>query len=145
MSLAKTLSGNAGISFVILDLTDAGGQIVSHNAYWLTKSNNYKPLRTMPAATVETKISGMSMTGTEKEWTLTVTNTSDKVAFFIRPQVMQEGEEIMPSYWSAGYFTLAPSQSITLNVRVPGELADQENAWIRISGWNVAAEEISLK
>ena len=46
----------------------------------------------------------------EREWTLHITNTTNRIAFFVRPQLMCNGEEILPSFWSESYFTLAPGE-----------------------------------
>ena len=81
----------------------------------------------------------------EKQWTINIANHSDQVAFFIRPQLMQHAEEVMPSFWSAGYFTLAPSESVALTVNAPAGLVDENSAGISISGWNVEKQSLSLK
>jgi hypothetical protein len=50
---------------------------------------------------------------------------------------MLEGEEILPSFWSASYFTLAPSETQSLSVSCPAGKLNGSNPEIKISGWNV--------
>jgi hypothetical protein len=143
-SLAKSLSSAKGVTFIILNLKDSQNRLVSHNSYWLAPSNNFTPLNVMTETEVEVKLTGKSENDIEKKWDLNITNNSKQVAFFIRPQVMQDGEEIMPSFWSGGYITLAPAESMTLSVSVPAGMVDTEKGKIRVSGWNVVGKEISL-
>jgi hypothetical protein len=58
---------------------------------------------------------------------------------------MSEGEEILPSYWSANYFTLAPSETITVTVSCPVAILKGKTPVVKISGWNVDKQELVLK
>ncbi len=141
-SLAPVLKKTKGIVFVVLSLKSSSGAVISHNAYWLSDNDDFKALNDMPETTVQAEIISDEPGTTENKWTVKVTNNSDKIAFFIRPQLMTEGEEVLPSYWTGGYFTLAPSESVTVSVSCPVEvfhgLPD-----IRISGWNVEAVDLT--
>jgi hypothetical protein len=145
MPLSKSLSDIQSVTFVILSLKNKKGQLISHNAYWLAPSNDYRPLNDMPHTKIEVSQIGTSENQNEKKWTWNVTNNSKEVAFFIRPQLMQDGEEIMPSFWSAGYFTLAPSESLVISVSVPGSLIDSDKGVLKVSGWNIEEQTMSLK
>ncbi len=144
MSLSGPLAGTRGIVFIILDLSNSQGKVVSHNAYWLAPSNDCRKLADMPATGLDLVLTGNRMVDNMKTWTMKVTNPSDNLAFFVRPQLMNKGEEVLPSFWSAGYFTLAPHGSMTVNVSVPEGMAPGQGGSIRISGWNVEAKEITL-
>ncbi len=61
-----------------------------------------------------------------------------KVAFFVRLQLMQDKEEITPSLWSSNYITLAPGESMPVDVKLPARLSHL-NPVIQVSGWNVDA------
>ena len=39
MSLARALSDAKGVRFVVLNLKDNNGHVVSHNVYWLSAEN----------------------------------------------------------------------------------------------------------
>jgi hypothetical protein len=144
-SLSAVLSEAKGVNFVVLNLFDNKGRTVSHNVYWLSKDEDYKPMNLMLRTSVETRILSAEKSMTEKRWTIQVTNSSDKIAFFIRPQLLLDGEEVLPSFWSASYFTLAPSETASVSVSCPVIKLNGKNSEIKISGWNVVEKELPLK
>jgi hypothetical protein len=99
----------------------------------------------MQKTTLETKLLSVLKGKNETSWTIQITNKTNKIAFFIRPQLMVNGEEVLPSYWSSSYITLAPSETTTVSVSCPAVKLDGINHVLRISGWNVNNEEIKLK
>jgi hypothetical protein len=66
------------------------------------------------------------------------------MAFFIRPQIVVNGEEVLPSFWSGNYFTLAPSESTTVTVSCPFQKLGVATPVLKVSGWNVEARELIL-
>ncbi|HEY3389122.1 MAG TPA: beta galactosidase jelly roll domain-containing protein [Prolixibacteraceae bacterium] len=145
ISLAKVLADAKGVNFVVLNLKDAGGKVISHNVYWLTADNNYTALNSMPQAKVETTVLKREIVKTETKWTVKFTNKSSQLAFFINPQLLNDGEEIMPGFWSANYFSLAPGESITATVSVSSNQLKGKNQVIKVKGWNLENQLITLK
>ncbi len=143
-SLSSVLSGTKGVNFVVLNLKNSTGKVISHNVYWLSNDGNYKSLNEMQKTTVQTKVLNAVKGKSEKSWKIQITNSTNKIAFFIRPQLMVEGEELLPSYWSANYFTLAPSETTTVTVSCPIAKLKANNPAIIISGWNVNEQEVAL-
>lgn len=143
MSLAAILKNAGGVSFVILDLKDASGKPVSHNAYWLAADTNYTALNKMADARVTVTNIKTARQKNDEQFSMKVTNTSNQVAFFVRPQLVDDGQEVMPSYWSANYFTLAPHQSIIVTVSAPS-VKLSKNISITVSGWNVVKQQLRL-
>ena len=141
--LAKVLKDAKGVSFVILNLKDAAGEAVSHNAYWLAPDTNYTALNKMDNAKVKVDCLKTEQVGTDVKYTLQLTNTTNRVAFFVRPQLVSNGEEVMPSYWSANYVTLAPNETMTVSVSAPRALIAKAPV-ITVSGWNVLRHEMLL-
>lgn len=135
--LSGVLRGSEGVKFVILRLKDQGGRTLSSNTYWLAPGNDYRQMSTMEKTRVDTRVTPADGNDVNKSWTVRVTNNSDRLAFFIRPQLMAGGEEVLPSLWSAGYFTLAPSESRTITVTCPVAALKGREAGVRISGWNL--------
>jgi exo-1,4-beta-D-glucosaminidase len=142
--LTNALSANKGVNFVILKIMDQSGRMVSHNTYWLSADGDYKSMNTMQKTSVEANITKSGKEDGQKTWTVKLTNNSDKIAFFIRPQILSKGEEVLPSFWSAGYFTLAPSETRTVQVSCPEDLV-MNNAILQVSGWNVNKTVLPLK
>jgi hypothetical protein len=144
-ALAGVLEKIQGVAFVILNLKNSSGKVISQNTYWLSADGDYKTMNEMPETTLQVSLIKQMKGKTENIWTIQITNSSDKLAFFIRPQLMAEGEEVLPSYWSAGYFTLAPSATKTVTVSCPVVKLEGKTPYIRISGWNVESQMVKLK
>ena len=141
-SLSYVFSRTPGTAFVVLNIKDAVGKTISHNVYWLAPDNKYQDLTTMDRATLQTKIVSVTNIGSDKKWTLSITNNSKQVAFFINPQLMSDKDEVCPSFWSANYFTLAPHESITISVSAPLNKLKAHHTSITISGINVDSTTI---
>lgn len=145
VSLAGTLSKTTDVRFVMLKLKDRTGKIVSRNTYWLAANDDYAAMRSMPEAEVKTEILSVRQSTTDKTWTLKFTNHSGRLAFFLNPQVLDGGEEVRPSIWSAGYFSLTPGESITVTVSVPKASLKALEQQIQLSGWNLEKKVIAAQ
>jgi hypothetical protein len=141
LSLAGVLKQAKGIQFVLLKLKDGAGREISRNTYWFDPHNNFKPLMEMPRAGVKLKLLKKDSGSVQTGWTIQVTNTTEKVAFFVRLQIMQGKEEITPSLWSSNYVTLAPGESFPVEVSIPARY-NVLNPVIQVSGWNVDATQL---
>ncbi|MFN8240786.1 MAG: glycoside hydrolase family 2 TIM barrel-domain containing protein [Bacteroidales bacterium] len=141
-SLKDVLGKNKGLSFVLLKLIDAKGNQVSRNTYWHTSDGIYTALNSMPATTIDVKRKETVTLKNEKRLTLTFSNTSGKVAFFINPSLVCGEEELAPSFWSANYFSLAPGESIDVTVGYPAEKTSSSEPTVKVEGWNVSKIEI---
>ncbi len=144
-TVSSALANLKGVNFVVLNLKNNIGKVISHNVYWLSNDGVYKSLNEMQKTKVNAKVILSSKGKSETSWTIQFTNATNKLAFFIRPQLMAAGEEVLPSYWTSNYFTLAPSETTTVSVSCPKVTLDGKNPVIKISGWNVNEEEIKLK
>jgi len=122
---------------IVLELKNAAGKIISRNSYWSSPGNDFTGLNSLPDARIQTKILKTEKSNSETKWTLEITNTSNKLAFFVRPQLMKDGDEVMPSYWSASYFTLTSGEHVTVTVSAPNAKLGNAPVVFRISGWNV--------
>ncbi len=143
-SLAKSLKGAQGVNFVVLNLKDGSGKIVSHNVYWLSKDEDFRTLKSMPETSLKVDVLKEGKSLAERSWTVQITNPSDRIAFFIRPQIIADGNEVLPSFWSGSYFTLSPQESTILTVTCPVAEMGSNIPLLKVSGWNVAAKEIKL-
>jgi len=144
-ALSGVLNQAKGVSFVVLTLEDAKGGTVSHNTYWVSPDHRYQQLSSMSPATLQGVVLNQRKTATESRWTLRITNTSGKLAFFTDAALRDQatGKEVLPSYWSDNYFSLAPHQSLTITLSCP--LAQlPATPEITLKGWNVASTLIAL-
>jgi hypothetical protein len=138
--LTSFLEKSREISFIVLNLKNSAGQVISRNIYWLSPNGDYKSMNDMPEATLSVSVLLEEKLRKEKKWTIKVSNNTEKLAFFIRPQLMKNGEEILPSFWSANYFSLAPYESTTVTVSAPLAILDNAFPVIQVSGWNVKSQ-----
>ena len=144
-ALAPVLEKAKGVAFVVLKLKEGSGKVISDNVYWISGDGDYKSMNDMPKTTVQTKIVSSARGKNEYTYTIMLSNTTDKIAFFIRPQLMLNGEEVLPSYWSGNYFTLSPSATRTVTVSCPLAELNGKTPVIKISGWNVDQQEVAVK
>lgn len=144
VSLADVLSKEKGISFVVLNLKNASGKTISHNVYWFSPEHNYKDLTGMNSANLEIKILKSEKGKSETSWTFQFTNPTNKIAFFINPQIIKKGKEIFPGFWSDNYFSLSPNESTTVSVSIPNATIKDGKPQLALSGWNVEKKIISL-
>lgn len=145
IELDKVLKEAGGISFVILNLSDRAGNIVSHNAYWISPSGEYEALDDMAASGVETTVLKAEANGSDHSWKIRVMNNQEGIAFFIRPQALIDGEEILPSFWSQSYFTLAPGEATEITLNCPRAKLSGAAPVLKVSGWNVPAVYTELE
>jgi exo-1,4-beta-D-glucosaminidase len=144
VSMRPILQQTQGVSFVLLRLKDQEGKPLSQNVYWMSPGHDLTALRQMPSAQVET-----SVLSTEKKegyagWTIRFMNPSSQLAFFLNPQVIAGGEEVLPSYWSDNYFSVPAGQAITVKVSCPVAALQGRTPELRLEGWNIAGKTSGL-
>jgi len=144
ISITDILNKNDNVSFVDLNLKNLGGEIVSHNVYWISSKNNFRILNNLAATSLIVKVIDISETKIEKRWTIQISNNSEKIAFFINPQLMSGAEEVKPSFWSQNYFTLAPNESIIATVGCPPSSIAGATPVLKVEGLNVEETFIHL-
>lgn len=142
--LAPALVKTAGVVFVILQLTDANGKNVSQNVYWMQSKHDYTSLQQMKPATVHAKLISAVKERSDYKYTIQFTNSSDQLAFFMNPQIMLNGEEIMPCFWNNNYFSLTPHKGVIVTVSCPLSKLHGMQPTLVTSGWNVEKGEMIL-
>jgi hypothetical protein len=112
--------------------------------YWLSANDDFKSLNGMKHAQVNAKVLKTEKGVSENKWTVQFTNNSNQIAFFVRPQLMKNGEEVMPSYWTGNYFTLAPHESTIVSVSAPVAKLGSVTPTILVEGWNLDKQTVVL-
>jgi len=144
IKLKDVLAATKGVSFVVLNLTNSAGITVSHNVYWLAPGDNFNDFNNMQGTHVQVKVLKTEKSTSEDKWTMQFSNNTNKLAFFVRPQLMKNGEEVMPSYWTGNYFTLAPHESTTVSVSAPTAKLGNVQPTVLVEGWNIDKQVIML-
>jgi hypothetical protein len=142
LPLREILRGAKGISFVSLQLKDDRGQVLSRNVYWMSPNHDFTTLKGMAPARLETKVVSVADEKNSRSWVLEISNLSDRLAFFINPQLMSRSEEVLPSFWSDNYFSLEPHEKITVTVSCPLDRISSRDTWFRIGAWNVSDQPV---
>ena len=138
LSVRDILRQAQGISFVLLKAKDREGKILSQNVYWMSPGHDFTSLRQMPPSRVQVKVLASEKKDGYTGWTLEFTNASSQLAFFLNPQVIRDGEEVLPSYWTDNYFSIPAGKSITVKVSCPVEELKGTVPQLRLEGWNIA-------
>jgi hypothetical protein len=141
--ITSHFESSKGLSFIVLNLKNASGAVISHNVYWLSADGDYKAINGLDGSSVSTTILKYDKFKGESRWTIRFNNNSAKIAFFIRPRLLMKGEEVLPSYWSGSYFTLAPGESITESVTCPDLKLKDKSYTLQVKGLNT--NEASIK
>jgi hypothetical protein len=144
LSVADVIKKNQEVSFVVLNLKDASGKIISHNVYWISQTDDFKSLGSLQRTSLSVKTSPAQKLKNETRWSVEISNNTDKLAFFINPRLMSGEEEVTPCFWSANYFSLAPGESIKLTIGCPPEALVKGKAWLKVEGWNVQEMVLQL-
>ncbi len=152
----RLYSGASRIFFIDLTLSDAKGQTLSHNFYWVpgtlttfdwartdftrtpaSRHEDLTALTRLPKAEVHAQA---SIQGQEIQ--VHIENPSGVLAFQIRAAVRTStGGLIAPVFWSDNWVELAPGESTTLRAQLP------ENAkgdlTVHVDGWNTPAMSLT--
>ncbi len=144
IALDKVLESSKGITFILLKIQNAAGREISRNCYWISADGDYKQMNNMTGTGITAAIIAEEKGKNDNKWTIRITNPSGRIAFFIRPQVTVNGKEVLPSFWSGSYFTLAPSESTVVTVTCPAVQLKGGSPVLRLSGWNVKPSEFKL-
>jgi len=143
-SIDNILKEAKGISFVVLNLKNSSGKVISRNFYWISEDGDYKPMNDMEKTNLNVTVLKHEKEKNDKKWIIQMTNNTSKIAFFIRPQLLSPSEEILPSFWSESYFSLAPGESTTVSVTCPSASLVNSDPVLKVSGWNVQVTELGL-
>ena len=143
-SLSQLLADTKGVRFVVLRLKNKSGKVISGNIYWLENSEDFKSMNEMPETEVEVKVLRTGKSNTDNSWTIELENPGSKLAFFVRAQLMIDSDEVLPSFWSANYISIMPSEKNRLKVSCPSEELASGTLTLKVSGWNVKERTIIL-
>ena len=144
LSLKKQLAAIPGFAFIVLEMKDNTGKVVSKNIYWTASGNDYTALNHMASTTLKVTDVKTNSSGNNKALQFTIQNTGNQIAFFNRGQILNKGEEVTNALWSDNYISLVPGEKMTLKVNF--ELAQNHSGHLslKLSGWNSPAQMVSI-
>jgi len=141
-SLATELKSRKELTFVTLELINSKGATISHNTYWLAPGSDFRGMQSLPVAALQVA----DITHHSDSYTISLTNPSDKLAFFVRAKIeTQDGEEVLPSYWSDNYISIPPHSSRTLTVNLQDANHKDEPLHLELDGENMTSKTVIIK
>jgi exo-1,4-beta-D-glucosaminidase len=148
--IPRDIKGLSDIYFLSLKLEDENNKLLSSNFYWLSTTYDtlaqYTGLEDLPTSRVNASAK-YSSNGKNSLFAVTITNPTDKLAFFINPQILKgiHGDELLPSYWDAKYFSLLPNETREISVRFDNKDLEGRDPYLMVEGWNIDPIEIEIR
>ncbi|HVB02261.1 MAG TPA: glycoside hydrolase family 2 TIM barrel-domain containing protein [Chitinophagaceae bacterium] len=136
-SLDQQLATQQGIIFLVLNVNDGEGKLISHNVYWMAPGHDFRDLAQMPHTGVTVKLVRTVRQGAHTKLMLKFSNPSHQLAFFIHAALQSGGKELLPSFWSTNYFSLAPGESLLVQVSCASDKLSGRPVDLSMEGWNV--------
>lgn len=106
----------AGVHFIVLELRDAEGRLLSDNFYWHngTDDLNYQALDKLPANTPEVKV----VEKAHGKVVITLSNNKQTVAFANRIRLLDSnsGDRVLPVIMNDNYITLLPGEEKQISI-----------------------------
>jgi hypothetical protein len=131
------------VYFVRLDLSDAAGNRVSDNLYWLPaqKGGSMQALHSLPPVKLQAN-SAIEAHGAEMIARVKVANPTRPLAFFVQLAITQGrgSAEILPVLWDDNYFSLLPGESREVTATFAAKDAGKDKPTLEVGGWNVESE-----
>jgi exo-1,4-beta-D-glucosaminidase len=133
----------APIYFVMLEIRDSSGNVVSNNGYWMTPNHagDFTRLEELPTVRLKTDCR-LQRQGAECVARVKVANPSNRIALLVHLVLTQgpRGEEVLPVLWDDNYFSLAPGESRQLDARFAAEDLGESPLALEVGGWNVESD-----
>ena len=151
---------DTGVSFVRLEVQNAGNTVVSSNFYWLpatlstfdwpSTTFEYTPSPYYEDLTQLSHLSEVKLTmgakklaaGNKQTIQVTLKNPTKQLAFQVSVRAFnkKDGHDILPVLWDDNYFALMPGESRTVIATYDAKQLQNLEPVVEVSGWNVAEQ-----
>ena len=130
--------------FIKLDLTDAGGKLLSTNFYWQhVAQDQYDGLMNLPNVTLDA--TATARTEGDNTWlTVTLANHTGHIALLSHLQLHQKrsGNRVLPVFYSDNYISLVPGESRTVSIEAATNDLAGDQPLIEVDGFNVDVKPV---
>jgi exo-1,4-beta-D-glucosaminidase len=150
--------------FVKLALSDASGQLLSDNFYWLSTRQDvpdfpkstwyYTPLTAYADLTALKSLTPAKLEvsahterrGAEETLRVRLMNPQPPLAFFVRLHLTRgvDGADLLPVIWQDNYVSLLPAEQRELTATYRVKDLHGASPVLNVSGWNVAAQTVPV-
>jgi len=147
--IPQDIKGLSDIYFLSLKLEDENNRLLSSNFYWLSTTYDtlaqYSGLEDLPTSDINATTK-FTKNGENSTVTVALANPTDRLAFFINPKILKgiHGEELVPAYWDAKYFSLLPNETREISVRFANNDLQGTEPYLLLEGWNIDPVEIAI-
>ena len=145
--------------FLNLQLSSAGGELLSRNFYWLstkpdeldfsktewyytpqTSFADFSPLQTLPKVNVKASLTAIAGSDRDAAFQVAIENTGKSVAFLTRLRLVKSHEqvEILPVFWDDNYISLLPGEKREVTVRIRKKDLAGARPILQVDGFNVS-------
>jgi mannosylglycoprotein endo-beta-mannosidase len=132
------------IYFVKLELTDAGGNLLSSNFYWQhVAQDQFDGLMALPRVALDAEATSR-VDGANTLLTVTLHNNSPHVALLSHLQLHQKqsGKRVLPVFYSDNYISLVPGESSTVTIEAATKDLQGDAPLVELDGFNVDVNSV---
>ena len=136
----------SSVHFLVLELHDATGTMLSRNVYWHTLpegNDSFKTLNSMPTVTLTPQITRTDQAGTTTIH-VTLHNPSTNIALMTHVQLHRAttGDRVLPAFYSDNYISLAGGETQKLSIELSTESLHGEPALVLVDGFNILVDPV---
>lgn len=132
---------DAGLVFVVLELRDARGQLLSRNFYWQADADAQE--RRLAALPQQALIVTARARAPAETIEISLRNPGPTPALLTRIMLIDDrGERVLPAYYSDNYLSLMPGESAHVTARCPA--AGRSCRAVSTRGWNIDTSTVSI-
>lgn len=138
------------VHFILLELLDAKGKLVSKSFYWRSKDkyekdgaltgpavSGFQDIDKLPQVNLKVNIKKEFKNG-DSFFYVHVKNPEKTIAFFTRLQLQYgNGSPVRPTFYSDNFFSLLPDEEKDITIEAANELIKGEKLQLMIEGGNV--------
>ena len=134
------------VLFAEMALTDASGEVVSRNFYWLAdQESSLRQLTAMPAAALDLTARASAGPSSEDRLTVTLTNHGSTAALGAKLTLLDASthQRILPAYYSDNYVSLLPGETrqVTIDYAAP---VSGDGVELALRGWNLGSSVVRV-
>jgi beta-mannosidase len=130
--------------FIKLNLTDAGGNLLSSNFYWQhVAQDQFDGLMNLPIVMLDAAGS-TRIEGDNTVVTVTLRNNTPNVALLSHLQLHQKksGRRVLPVFYSDNYISLVPGESSTITIEAATKDLQGDLPLVELDGYNVDVKSL---
>ena len=134
-----------GPVLVKLELTDAGGKLLSGNFYWeAAQASDLTQLDALPAAPIGLTLADGGVVDGERTINATLINHGVAAALETKLTLLNpDGTRILPALYADNYVSLLPGETRSVSIRFPAS-ASHGQPQLALRGWNVTPITVTL-